>query len=565
MNRPQTSYAWNEGTALAYQVVGSSGPDLLFVPGSVTHLEVLWEEPRVSRFLNRLASFSRLILMDPRGLGLSDRLTEVPTLDERVADLLSVLDAARSKRAALFGNADTGPACIAVGALHPDRVSGLVLCGTYAKASWSEDYPIGWTDEEWAEFERFVKADWGTETLLGEMTRSVDVRPLLPRITVPTLVMHRIGDRVNPIEHGRFLAEQIPGARWVELPGEDFVLWAGNTDTIVDEVEEFLTGRRGGAEPTHVVATLMFTDVVGSTEQARALGDREWANLLEAHNARVRAELRRFGGREIDTAGDGFLASFDSPAAAIRCAGAVLDSVRAIGVDLRIGLHTGECDVVGDKLRGIAVHIGARVASTAGAGEILVSQTVKDLVARTNSKGSPASGASIPLPDTKLISGGLRAGGRRSSGRSGFDSHHRGRARHQHHHARQQHPQGEGENGEERGEEQAQRCNAEDEADPCQPDRDSPRSSSQCPSREHEDAGAEQGPDQERIAERLEQDGLIGIELVRVRVAQVRAHGGAEDGGPRCQRREHHPPGNGQRGEAAGFCLAPAKSGAETC
>ena len=414
VTRPETSYAWNEGTALAYQVVGSSGPDLLFIPGSVTHLEMLWEEPRVSRFLTRLGGFSRLILMDPRGLGLSDRLTEIPTLDERVADLLSVLDAAESERAALFGNADSGPACIAAAVLHPDRISGLILCGTYAKASWSEDYPIGWTDEDWARFRRFVKEDWGKGKLieeyapslahdeafrrwyatldrlgaspraillLGEMTLAVDVRPLLPRVAVPTVVMHRIGDRVNSVEHGRYLATRIPDARWVELPGEDFALWSGDTDTIADEVEEFLTGRRGGGEATRVVATVMFTDVVGSTERARGLGDRAWADLLEVHNARVRAELRRFGGREIDDAGDGFLAAFDSPASAITCARAVLGSVREIGVDLRIGLHTGECDIVGDKLRGIAVHIGARVASQAEGGEILVSQTVRDLVA----------------------------------------------------------------------------------------------------------------------------------------------------------------------------------------
>jgi class 3 adenylate cyclase len=414
MDRPQTSYAWNDGTALAYQIVGSSGPDLLLIPGSVTHLEMLWEEPRVSRFLTRLAGFTRLILMDPRGLGLSDRLTEIPTLDERVADLLSVLDAAESERAALLGNADSGPACIAATVLHPDRIGGLILCGTYAKASWSEDYPIGWTDDEWARFRRFVKEDWGKGKLieeaapsmahdqafrdwyatldrvgaspraillLGEMTLAVDVRPLLPRVAVPTLVMHRIGDRVNSVEHGRHLAARIPDARWVELPGEDFALWAGDTDTIADEVEEFLTGRRGGGEATRVVATVMFTDVVGSTERARALGDRAWADLLEVHNARVRAELRRFGGREIDTSGDGFLTWFDSPASAITCARAVLGSVREIEVDLRIGLHTGECDIVGDKLRGIAVHIGARVASKAVDGEILVSQTVKDLVA----------------------------------------------------------------------------------------------------------------------------------------------------------------------------------------
>ncbi len=414
MDRPQTSYAWNDSTALAYQVLGTSGPDLLLVPGSVSHLEVLWDEPRVSRFLRRFAAFCRLIIMDPRGLGLSDRLTEIPTMEERVADLLSVLDAAESERATLFGNADTGPPCIAAAVAHPERVDGLVLCGTYAKGSWSEDYPWGWTDERWADFRRSVRDHWGTPggeeegapsmagdtaflqwsatlarlgaspraiLLLGEMTQSVDVRPLLPQVAVPTLVMHRIGDRVNEVDHSRYLVDRIPGARWVELPGDDFMLWAGDTDAIVDEVEEFLTGQRGGAEPTRVVATVMFTDVVGSTERARALGDRAWADLLEVHNARVRAELRRYGGREIDTAGDGFFISFESPASAIRCARAVLESVGEIGVDLRIGLHTGECDVVGDKLRGIAVHIGARVASEAGAGEALVSQTVKDLVA----------------------------------------------------------------------------------------------------------------------------------------------------------------------------------------
>jgi class 3 adenylate cyclase len=414
VNRPQTSYAWNNGTALAYQVIGSSGSDLLLMPGSVSHLEVLWDEPRVHRFLIRLAGFCRLIIMDPRGLGLSDRLTEIPTLEERVDDLMSVLDAAESEHATLFGNADTGPPSIAAAVSHPERVDGLILCGTYAKASWSDDYPWGWTDDEFAEFRRLVREDWGTTEpiervapsmvgdqaflqwyatlmrvgasprallLLGEMTKSVDVRALLPHVAVPTLVMHRIGDRINEVDHGRFLADRIPGAHWAELPGEDFVLWAGDTDGIVDEVEEFLTGRRGGAEPTRVVATVMFTDVVGSTQQAGILGDRAWADLLEVHNARVRFELRRFGGREIDTAGDGFLTSFDSPTSAIRCARAVLESVRDVGVDLRIGLHTGECDVVGDKLRGIAVHIGARVASKAQAGETLVSQTVKDLVA----------------------------------------------------------------------------------------------------------------------------------------------------------------------------------------
>jgi class 3 adenylate cyclase len=414
MTKPRTSYAYNGGVAIAYQVVGSVGPDLLFAPGSFTHLEHQWENPHAERFLSRLAGFSRLVVMDPRGLGLSDRVTAVPTMEERVGDLLAVLDAAGSERASLLGNADTGPPCIAAAVQHPDRVAGLILVGTYATAMWSEDYPLGWTEEAWQAFRSNVREHWGSvgefdnsapsaagdeafqqwqasllrlgaspsaAILLGEMTRATDVRDLLPLVRVPTLVMHRAGDRVNTIEHGRYLAEHIPGARWVSLPGEDFLIWAGDTDAIADEAEEFLTGTRSGAEPTRVVATVMFTDVVGSTERARALGDRAWADLLEAHHQRVRAQLRRFGGREIDTAGDGFLASFTSPTAAIRCARAAIEAVGEIGVDIRIGLHTGECEVVGDKLRGIAVHLGARVAAQAGAGEILVSQTVRDLVA----------------------------------------------------------------------------------------------------------------------------------------------------------------------------------------
>jgi len=413
---PHTSYAWNEGTALAYQIVGSSpGPDLLFAPGSVTHLEVLWQEPTVSRFLTRLAGFSRLILMDPRGLGMSDRLTDVPTLEERVADVIAVLDGAESERAALFGNADTGPPAIAAAVAHPERVSSLILCGTYAKGRASDDYPMGWTDDEWLDFQRWVRDDWGKEAetlrdvaptrfddeafrrwwatlmrlgaspravlLLGEMTRSADVRDLLPRVTVPTLVMHRVGDRVNDVATGRYLAERIPGARTVELPGDEFALWAGDLTTLADEIEEFLTGHRGGPAATKVVLTLMFTDIVASTERARTLGDSAWADLLAKHDALVRAELRRFGGQEIDTAGDGFFVSFASPTSAIHCARAVNEAATRLGIQIRIGLHTGECDVIGGKPRGIAVHIGARVAAAAGAGEVLISQTVRDLIA----------------------------------------------------------------------------------------------------------------------------------------------------------------------------------------
>jgi class 3 adenylate cyclase len=251
-------------------------------------------------------------------------------------------------------------------------------------AGFEEAAPSAASDEgfrQWHSTLMRLSASPSSAVLLSDMTRATDVRELLPRVAVPTLVMHRAGDRINPVGHGRYLAEHIPGAVWVELPGEDFVLWAGDTDAVLDEIEEFLTGSRSGAEPTRVVATVMFTDVVGSTERAGGIGDRAWADLLESHNARVRAELKRYGGREIDTAGDGFLATFSAPTMAIRCARAALAAVREIGVDIRVGIHTGECEVVGDKLRGLAVHLGARVASKAGPGEILVSQTVKDLVA----------------------------------------------------------------------------------------------------------------------------------------------------------------------------------------
>jgi class 3 adenylate cyclase len=343
---------------------------------------------------------------------LSDRLSEVPSLEERVADLLAVLDAAGSEHATLFGNADTGPACIAAAAYHPERISGLILCGTYAKGSRSDDYPFGWSSERWQEFYDQVRGEWGREAesavqsdgpdpafrrwlasmdrvgaspravlLLGEMTQAVDVRPLLSRVAVPTLVMHRVGDSVNEAAGGRYLAEHIQGARWVELPGSEFVLWAGDVDAIADEIEDFLTGRRRGADPTRVVATVMFTDVVRSTERAGELGDRSWAELLELLYSRMRAELNRYNGREIDTAGDGLFASFGSPTAAITCARAILREGRKAGLELRIGVHAGECEVVDDKLRGMAVHIGARVAAQAGPGEVLVSQTVKDLLA----------------------------------------------------------------------------------------------------------------------------------------------------------------------------------------
>jgi len=396
-------------------VVGEGSQDLVLVPGWVSHLEYAWEEPSFSHFLRRLASFSRLILLDRRGTGLSDRVHELPTLEQRMDDVRAVMDAAGSERAALFGISEGGPMSLMFAATYPSRTSALVLYGTFARMLRSSDYPIGlpaaalgkflehveesWGtgsvsadhfapslahDEafrrSWARFERLAVSPAGIKALLS-MLHETDARHVLPVIRVPTLIVHRQGDRVSRVEGARYLAERIQGAKYVELPGPDHFLWVGNTDAILDEVEEFLTGTRRGPEPDRVLATVLFTDIVGATERAVGLGDRRWRDLLDSHYAVIREQLVRFRGREIDTAGDGFLAAFDGPARGVRCAGAVVREVRRLGLEIRAGLHTGECEILGDKLSGIAVHTGARVASLAGAGEVLVSGTVKDLVA----------------------------------------------------------------------------------------------------------------------------------------------------------------------------------------
>jgi pimeloyl-ACP methyl ester carboxylesterase len=413
---PKTRYAKSGDLHIAYQVVGEGGLDLLFVPGWISHVELAWEVPPIARFLRRLASFSRLIVFDKRGTGLSDPVpvNQLPTLEERMDDVRAVLDAANSRRAALLGLSEGGPLNLLFAATYPERTQALVLVSSFARLLASPDHPDGTSPEmletflarmeegwgagvglsalwptaardpvireAWARFQRMA-ASPGTALGLLRLAAAIDARAVLPTISAATLVLHHAGDRFVPAEQGRYLARHIPGARYVELPGMDHLPWGGAADQVLDEIQEFLTGVRGGGETERVLATVLFSDIVGSTERAAVLGDRRWRDLLESYYALVRRHLAGFRGREVDTAGDGFLATFDGPARAIRCAHAIAGGVRTLGIEVRTGLHTGECEVVGDKVGGIAVHLGARVAAAAGPGEVLVSSTVRDLVA----------------------------------------------------------------------------------------------------------------------------------------------------------------------------------------
>ena len=413
---PKTEYARSGDVHIAYQVVGQGPLDLVYVPGWVSHVEQAWEEPTLARFLFRLSSFSRLIVFDKRGTGLSDRVPDdkLPTLEQRMDDLRAVMDAAGSERAAVFGVSEGGNLCALFAATYPERTTSLVMFGTFAKRIWSPDYPWAPTPEKRQQEYELVEREWGNlmdlaryvpskigdqafarrltaymrsaaspgaAVALLRMNTQIDIRLVLPTIRVPTLVIHRTADRDANVEEGRWLAARIPGARFVELPGDDHLPWVGDQDAILDEIQEFLTGIRQSPELDRALATVLFTDIVGSTELAARLGDRAWQDLLQQHHALVRRELDRFRGREVDTAGDGFFATFDGPARASRCACSIRDAVRQLGIEIRAGVHTGEVELTGEKIVGIAVHIGARVAATARASEVLVSSTVKDLVA----------------------------------------------------------------------------------------------------------------------------------------------------------------------------------------
>ena len=410
---PDTRYAKSGDVNIAYQVFGDGPVDLVYVPGWVSHVELAWELPDLAGGFERLASFSRVILFDKRGTGMSDPVPadQLPTLEQRMEDVRAVMDAVGSEHAAIFGASEGGNMSMLFAATYPERTVALATFGCTAKRVWSPDYPWAPTPEErqagfehvesqwtkgldWenvapsldpaglAELSRYYRrcASPGAALALMKMNTYVDVRPALPAISAPTVVMHRTDDRDALVEEGRFIAAQIPGARYVEFPGADHSWWTQDKDAILDEVEELVTGIRPAPQPNRVLATVLFTDIVKSTERARALGDSGWAELLGRHHAAVRRELERFRGREIDTAGDGFFASFDGPARAIRCAVAIRDAVQGLGIELRAGLHTGECELLGDKVAGIAVHTGARVSGLAGAGEVLVSETVRDLV-----------------------------------------------------------------------------------------------------------------------------------------------------------------------------------------
>jgi pimeloyl-ACP methyl ester carboxylesterase len=412
--KPKTSYARSGDVNIAYQVVGDGPRDLVLVPGWVTNVEIFWEEPTAVRFLERLASFCRLILFDKRGTGLSDRVSDMPNLETRMDDVRAVMDAVGSPRATLLGYSEGGPMCALAAATYPERTTALIMVGGYARHVWAADCPWGPTREALEQFAAGAASHWGgpvgvkmfAPTLaadprfrewwarflrlsaspsagraLLEMNIDIDVRHALSTIRVPTLIIHNTGDRTVPVEASRYVAERIAGAKYVELPGIDHEPFVGNADAILDEIEDFVTGVRRGPEPDRMLATVLFTDIVDATRKAAELGDRRWYDLLDAHHALVREQLGRFRGREIDTAGDGFLASFDGPARAVRAACEVRDGVRRLGLEVRAGLHTGECEVMGGKLGGIAVHIGARITALAAAGEVLVSSTVRDLVA----------------------------------------------------------------------------------------------------------------------------------------------------------------------------------------
>jgi pimeloyl-ACP methyl ester carboxylesterase len=410
---PETHYAKSGDLNIAYEVVGDGPIDLVYVSGWVSNLELMWDEPQYERFLRRLASFSRLIVFDKRGTGLSDPvpLDKLPTLEERMDDVRAVMDAVGSERAVVFGNSEGGQMSVLFAATYPERTIALVTQGTFAKRLWSPDYPwaptpearereIQGIEESWADLDVTTLAPSGEEAFKRRlatyfrrsaspavggaflrMNTQIDTRAVLPTIQVPTLVIHRTGDRDVNVEEGRWITSQIPGARYAELPGIDHIPWVGNQDEVLDEIEEFLTGVRPVPEPDRILATVLFTDIVGSTARAVELGDRRWRELLDSHHAAVRRELDRYRGNEVDTAGDGFLVTFDGPARAIRCAWAVRAAVDSLGLTVRAGLHTGEVEVRDGGVAGIAVHTGARVAATAGPNEILVSRTVRDLVA----------------------------------------------------------------------------------------------------------------------------------------------------------------------------------------
>jgi pimeloyl-ACP methyl ester carboxylesterase len=420
VSRPETRYALSGDVHIAYQVTGAGLFDLVFVPGFVTHMELQWRLPGFDEVLTQMGSLGRLIRFDKRGTGMSDPVSGAPSLETRMDDVRAVMDAAGSRRAAFFGLSEGAAMSILFAATYPERVAALVVRSCSPRTMWAPDFPWGrsaeayeremsqalrvyadrddarrvvrglgmQTDEEVEAYIDLLRygASPGMLGALYRMNREIDIRDVLPTVRVPTLVLHGVEDQIVPAEVGRYTAARLPMARYVELPGVGHLALGDASGRIQAEIEHFLNEvwESGGweeSEPDRMLATVLFTDIVESTTKAIELGDRRWRELLEQHNALVRRELLRYRGREIDNAGDGFLAAFDGPARAIRCASAIVDGVRDLGLGVRAGLHTGECEVADGKIAGIAVHTGARVAGQAEPGEVLVSSTVKDLVA----------------------------------------------------------------------------------------------------------------------------------------------------------------------------------------
>jgi class 3 adenylate cyclase len=411
---PAARYAKAGDVNIAYTVAGDGPVDLVWVPTWISQCEHLWEEPTIAAAFERLMGFCRLIHFDRRGSGLSDPMARTPTLEEQMDDVLAVMEATGSERAAIAGLAEGGSAAALFAATHPDRISALILYAAFARTTWAPNYAWTWTQEHRHEAIEESVAHWGeglvaqgvaplrferdedfrrwgaklerlaasptTIRQIMEVIGETDIRDVLPSIRVPTLVMHRRDDTFIKIEHSRYIAEHVPGARYVELEGSENLFSIGDTDAWIGEVEEFLTGERQEREPDRMLATVLFTDICDSTRTAAEVGDSSWRHLLEDHDALVRRALDRHRGREVKQTGDGFLATFDGPARAIRCAASITEGVRNIGLEVRTGLHTGECEVMNGDLGGLAVHIAARVMGSAGPGEVLVSSTVKDLV-----------------------------------------------------------------------------------------------------------------------------------------------------------------------------------------
>lgn len=411
---PETHYAkTDDGVHIAYQVFGRGLFDLVVIPGFISHVELAWEDEAISRALRRLGSFSRVIMFDKRGTGMSDRTERLPDIDRRMLDIEAVMRAASSEQAAFLAVSEGGPMALIFAAAHPERTRALILVGTYARMTACPDYPIGLPTEQLYQSVEYLEPGWGTGVGLGGWAPSVanspaareffarlqrlgaspgaamalmssymdiDVRAALPLVHAPTLVMHRTGDRMVPLPHGQYVAEHIEGARLVELPGTDHFWWTEGADQILEETEEFLTGARSVAEPDRVLASVLFTDIVESTRQAAELGDSAWRLLLNRHDALAERQVERYGGRLVKTTGDGVLAMFDGPARSVRCARAISDGAQALGVEVRAGVHTGEVELRGEDIAGLGVNIASRIEGLAQPGDVLVSRTVTDLV-----------------------------------------------------------------------------------------------------------------------------------------------------------------------------------------